>query len=192
MQPRLILFARYPVPGECKTRLIPAVGPEGAARIHRQIAGRIAALLCASDCPVTVATTGGDASDFAEWMGPEPDYVPQVDGDLSARLVAFIDEAPVIFFGADTPDLDAHHIGAAIKGLDRHDVVIGPAEDGGYYLIAMRIPLPQLLTDMPWSTEKVLPETLRRLDDLGIEPLMLETLSDCDRPGDLARWPELH
>lgn len=190
-QPRLVLFARYPVPGECKTRLIPAVGPEGAAAIHRQLAGRTADLLRSSDCPVTIATTGANKSAFASWLGPGLTFEPQVEGDLTERLLAFVDHAPVIFFGADTPDLSERHVRSAIEGLTKHKVVIGPAEDGGYYLIAMSEPLPELLTDMPWSTDQVLPETLVRLEQLGIEPLLLETLSDCDRPEDLDRWPGL-
>jgi len=189
--PDLVLFARFPVAGECKTRLIPALGPDGAAQLHRTLARRTAHLLRDASGPAIVAYTGGTAAEFEEWLGPGFEMVQQTEGDLTDRLCAFVERAPVIFFGADTPDLTAHHIEAAIEGLTTHEVIVGPAEDGGYYLIAMRRPLPQLLVDMPWSTDEVLPETLRRLDALGIEPLLLETLSDCDRPEDLARWPEL-
>jgi len=190
-QPSLVLFARYPVTGECKTRLIPAVGPAGAAAVHRRLASRIANLLLASGSHTIIAYTGGDKADFEAWLGNGFEFIRQVDGDLTDRLCAFVTRAPLIFFGADTPDLAPHHIEAAIEGLKTHEVVIGPAEDGGYYLIAMRRPLPELLTDIPWSTDAVLPETLRRLKALKIAPLLLETLSDCDRPEDLARWPEL-
>ncbi|MDY7098324.1 MAG: TIGR04282 family arsenosugar biosynthesis glycosyltransferase [Pseudomonadota bacterium] len=191
IRPRLILFARYPVPGECKTRLIPAVGPEGAAAIHRQLAQRTAELLRTSGCEVTVAITGADPDAFARWLGAGMDFVPQTDGDLTDRLLPFVDHAPVIFFGSDTPDLSASHIDEAVRALVNSEVVIGPAEDGGYYLIGMQRPLPELLTDMLWSTDQVLPETLRRLEQMGIAPHLLETLSDCDTPEDLARWPEL-
>ncbi|MEM7665259.1 MAG: TIGR04282 family arsenosugar biosynthesis glycosyltransferase [Pseudomonadota bacterium] len=190
-RPTLILFTRYPVAGECKTRLIPAVGPDMAASIQRHLTARTVELLRRSECPVIIAITGADKTAFATWLGNDLRYEAQVEGTLSDRLLAFLDTAPVIFFGADTPDLSGHHVQAAIDGLSTHEVVLGPAEDGGYYLIAMREPLPQLLTGMPWSTSEVLPETLRRLEDLGIEPLLLETLADCDRPEDLSRWPEL-
>lgn len=189
--PNLVLFARYPVAGQCKTRLIPAVGAAGAAAIHRKLAERTAELLRRTGCPVTIATTGGDTTAFETWLGSGFEFMPQVEGDLTARLLGFTERAPVIFFGADTPDLAERHIDAAVKGLRTHRVVIGPAEDGGYYLIAMREPLPQLFTNMPWSTDQVTPETLRRLGELGIEPLLLERLADCDRPEDLDRWPEL-
>ena len=189
--PRLVLFARYPAPGACKTRLIPALGPEGAAAIHRRLTERTLELLCASGAPVTVAFTGAGADAFAAWRGPDVARVEQADGDLTARLLACLDPAPVIFFGADTPDLAAHHVEAAMAALNDHEVVIGPAEDGGYYLIGMRQPMPELLTDMPWSTDQVLPETLARLAARVIAPVLLETLADCDRPEDLARWPGL-
>lgn len=189
--PRLVLFARYPAAGACKTRLIPALGPEGAARLHRHLTERTVAVLRTSELPVTVAYTGADAAAFAAWLGPDVLLAEQAEGDLTARLLAFLDRVPVIFFGADTPDLAPHHVEAAIAGLHCHDVVIGPAEDGGYYLIGMRKALPELLIDMPWSTERVLPETLVRLGRLGIAPHLLGVLADCDRPEDLARWPHL-
>ena len=190
-KPRLVLFARYPAAGACKTRLIPALGAQGAADLHRHLTERTVAILRASGCPVIVAYTGASPKEFESWLGSDVELVEQVAGDLTAKLLAFLDPAPVIFFGADTPDLNQHHIASAIAGLATHEVVIGPAEDGGYYLIAMRESLPQLFSDMPWSTDQVLPETLSRLDCLGIVPLLLETLSDCDRPEDLLRWPEL-
>ncbi len=190
-KPRLVLFARYPMPGVCKTRLIPALGPEGAANLHRHLTERTVRVLGATGLTVTVAFTGDEASRFADWLGPDVALVEQVDGGLTERLLACLDPAPVIFFGADTPDLASHHVKAAIAALELHDVVIGPAEDGGYYLIGMRRALPELLIDMPWSTDQVLPETLGRLERSGIVPVLLETLADCDRPEDLARWPGL-
>jgi hypothetical protein len=189
--PRLVLFARYPAPGACKTRLIPALGPEGAAQVHRQLTERTVEVLCTSNAPVTVAFTGAGADAFTAWLGPDVTLVEQAEGDLTARLLACLEPAPVIFFGADTPDLTVQHVTAAIGSLEDHEVVIGPAEDGGYYLIGMRRALPALLTDMPWSTDRVLPETLTRLEALGIATVLLETLADCDRPEDLARWPGL-
>jgi rSAM/selenodomain-associated transferase 1 len=189
--PRLVLFARYPVAGACKTRLIPALGAQGAADLHRHLTERTVSVMRASGCPVTVAFTGASRGDFEQWLGSDIALVEQVEGDLTAKLLACLDPAPVIFFGADTPDLEPGHVDLAIAALKKHKVVIGPAEDGGYYLIGMSNALPELLTDMPWSTDQVLRETCKRLDRLGIAPLLLETLSDCDRPEDLGRWPKL-
>lgn len=189
--PRIVLFARFPVPGSCKTRLLPALGPEGAARLHRQLAERTLGVLQQAGAQVTLAYTGAARSDFVDWLGDDINLVEQAEGDLTARLLALVEPAPVIFFGSDTPDLTPDHVRDAIAALQENDVVIGPAEDGGYYLIGMRRPLPQLLVDMPWSTDQVLPQTLARLSALGVTPVMLSSLSDCDRPEDLARWPDL-
>ncbi len=189
--PRLVLFARYPTPGSCKTRLIPALGADGAADLHRRLTERTVRVIRQSGCPVTIACTGAEREHFAAWLGPGLTLVEQAPGDLTARLLGCLEPAPVIFFGADTPDLAPRHVLDAITALRTRDTVIGPAEDGGYYLIGMRKALPELLTDMPWSTAQVLPETLARLARLGIDPVLLETLSDCDRPEDLQRWPGL-
>jgi uncharacterized protein len=189
--PRLVLFARYPAAGAAKTRLIPALGPQGAADVHRKLTERTLAVLKATGFPVELHYTGAEAAAFRNWLGDQFALVRQAEGDLSDRLLAALHPAPVIFFGADTPDLAAQHLAHAIAALESNAVVLGPADDGGYYLIGMQQPMPHLLTDMPWSTEEVLPETLRRLAAQGVEPVLLETLHDCDRPEDLLRWPWL-
>lgn len=100
-------------------------------------------------------------------------------------------QAPHIFFGADTPELTTHIVHHANAALASHDVVIGPAEDGGYYLIGMATARPELMTDMAWSTPAVFAETIRRCEALGLSVAVLPMLSDCDTPSDLARWPDL-
>ena len=189
---RLVLFSKFPTPGEAKTRLIPALGEAGAAAIHRALALRTVEVLrnaCAGT--VEIAYTGADEADFRDWLGSALTFVPQVASDLTGRLIERLHPAPVIFFGADTPDLTASIVTDAANALAQHDAVIGPASDGGYYLIGLARPQPELFTDMPWSTDAVLPETMRRLAKLGIEPFLLPVLHDCDRPEDLARWPWL-
>lgn len=191
MTPRLVLFARYPAAGAAKTRLIPALGPEGAAGVHRRLAKRTLGVLMDSGFPVELHYTGAEAVDFREWLGEGFALVKQADGDLTDRLMAALHPAPVIFFGSDTPGLSAHHVAGAVTALESHPVILGPADDGGYYLIGMKQPMPELLEDMPWSSDQVMPETLLRLAKKGVEPALLETLHDCDRPEDLARWPWL-
>ena len=189
MTPRLVLFARYPTAGAAKTRLIPALGPEGAAEVHRQLAQRTLGVLLDSGFPVELHYTGAEEAAFRAWLGEGFTLVKQAEGDLTDRLVAALHPAPVIFFGADTPDLSIHHVAQAVAALKTHPVVVGPADDGGYYLIGMKQPMPGLLDHMPWSTDRVMPETLRRLAETGVSPALLDTLHDCDRPEDLARWP---
>ena len=103
MNVRLVLFVRFPDPGQCKTRLIPALGPQGAADIHRILVQRTHTTLRASGHALTIAYTGASAAQFAHWLGPDADLVEQEEGDLSARLLPFAQQAPVIFFGADSP-----------------------------------------------------------------------------------------
>ncbi|MEO1047846.1 MAG: TIGR04282 family arsenosugar biosynthesis glycosyltransferase [Pseudomonadota bacterium] len=190
-KPQLVLFTRFPQAGSCKTRLIPAIGEHGAARLHRQLTERTLSVLGSVGLDVTVAITGAETADFAAWLGEDFRLVQQEEGDLSARLRPFVEAAPVILFGADTPDLQRRHVKQAIMGLATNKVVIGPAEDGGYYLLALREPLVELIEDVPWSTAQVLQTTLERLERQGVRPLLLETLADCDTPEDLNRWPQL-
>jgi uncharacterized protein len=159
--------------------------------VHRQLAKRTLDVLISAGFPVELHYTGAAGADFREWLGDGFTLVEQAEGDLTDRLLAALHPAPVIFFGADTPDLAAHHVTGAVAALETHPVVLGPAHDGGYYLIGMHEPMPELLTDMPWSTDQVMPETLRRLAEARIEPAILATLHDCDRPEDLPRWPWL-
>ncbi|WP_373488576.1 TIGR04282 family arsenosugar biosynthesis glycosyltransferase [Blastomonas sp.] len=187
----LLLFAKYPLPGYAKTRLIPVLGEAGAAALHRTLAERTIATLKESGAPVEVRYAGADEATMRAWLGPEIALVAQVEGDLTARLIDAARPGPHIFFGADTPDLAVAHVHAAIAALASHDVVIGPAEDGGYYLIGMATARPELLTNMPWSTDQVFRETMQRCADLGLSVALLEALADCDRPEDLARWPNL-
>jgi uncharacterized protein len=189
--PRLCLFARYPTPGEAKTRLIPALGPAGAAAVHRTLTERTVALLMGQGCPVEVHVTGAETGRFGEWLGTEAGFVPQANGDLTARLTAALNPAPVLFFGADTPDLSREIVAEAIAALSTHDIVIGPAEDGGYYLLGMAAPHPDLLSGIDWSTERVFAQTMAKCAAVGLSVVVLEMLADCDRPEDLARWPWL-
>lgn len=190
VEPRLVLFARYPTPGRAKTRLIPALGAEGAARLHRRLTERTLATLRATGLPVEVRTTGAPASAFRYWLG-DISCTAQGRGHLGARMRRAAAEAPAILVGADVPDLEARHLIAAAEALTRSPVVIGPAVDGGYYLIGVREPMPWLFAPMAWGTDVVRAETLARLAKRGIEPAMLEPLSDLDTPEDLIQWPSL-
>ncbi len=192
--PRLAVFTRFPEPERAKTRLIPGIGAAAAAAVHRRLTERTVAILRAGagDCAVEIHYTGADAMAFRRWLGDDGlAYVPQPPGDLTVRLLAALDPAPVIFFGADTPDLSPAIVHGAVAALATHEVVLGPAEDGGYYLIGVAARHRFLFTDMAWSTATVLAETLNRLAARGMAPAMLPMLADCDRPEDLARWPWL-
>ena len=188
IQPVVTLFAKYPRAGEVNTRLIPALGPDGAAALHRRLTERMLETARASGLPVEVRYAGASHEDFAAWLG-DVALVEQGEGDLGARLARV--EAPAILLGADVPDLRAGHLRAAAEALAEVPVAIGPAQDGGYYLLGFREPVAFLFEEMVWGTGFVLAETRRRLEERGVAYRLLETLSDCDRPEDLSRWPEL-
>lgn len=187
--PTVALFARYPRAGEAKTRLIPALGVDGAAALHRRLVERTLGVIRASGLPFAVWTTGADEGEFRDWLGDAMALTAQGEGDLGARLAQV--PAPAILLGADVPDLSPAHLRDAAGALQEVPVVIGPAQDGGYYLLGFTQPVPFLWPDMAWGTDRVLRETEARLRRAGVAYRLLEPLSDCDRPEDLARWPEL-
>lgn len=187
--PTIALIARYPVPGMAKTRLIPALGKAGAARLHRHLVERTLDTIRESGLSFAVHVTGAPLQDFADWLGADVDLVPQATGGLGERLARV--PAPAILLGADIPGLSAEHLRSAARAVQQGDVVIGPAADGGYYLLGYGEPVPFVLCDMPWGTDAVYALTCARLRARSIEPVVLEELADCDRPEDLALWPEL-
>ncbi len=188
---RLVLFTRFPEPGKAKTRLVPALGAEGAAALHRRLTERNVAAARGAGLPIEVRYTGAEREAFADWLGKGLTLVDQGDGDLGERLRRAAPPYPVLFIGSDLPDLTADHLVKAAQLLRTNDVVIGPAEDGGYWALGLTSPADTLFDSMPWGTERVLGETLDRLQERGITPAILPTLADCDRPEDLARWPDL-
>lgn len=186
--PRIVIFARLPVPGGCKTRLIPEFGPEGAATIYRKLLLHTVEQAEASGLPVELRITGGSAEEFRELVGDGPTLVPQGDGDLGAKLARV--EPPALVVGSDCPAVIPNLFVAAATALAERDVVIGPASDGGYYLIGFNRDVYFLFDDMEWSTDGVFAETMARLAKAQIAPAVLPELADVDEPADLADWPE--
>lgn len=185
---RLSVFARLPVPGKVKTRLIPALGEEGAARLYARLLAHTVAAARESGLDFELRVTGGDPAAFHELYGDDLSVTLQGEGDLGARMAAV--EPPCLIIGTDCPAMSAPLLKAATGALEERRVVIGPASDGGYYLIGLRQPMAFLFEDMPWSTPRVLDETLARLVAQGIGPAVLPELADIDTPEDLAGWPE--
>ena len=133
--------------------------------------------------------TGGAPALFNQIYGSDVSVTEQGEGDLGERMMAV--NAPCLIIGSDCPSISAPLLNAAADALADRDVVIGPATDGGYYLIGMKRPMPFLFEDVAWSTPKVLPTALARLAERRIGPAILPELGDIDTAEDLARWPEL-
>ena len=198
---RLIIFTRYPEPGKAKTRLIPALGAEGAAAIHQQMADhtlrQVQALQFQHPVCVEVRFAGGNRDLMQRWLGTDLMYTVQGEGDLGDRMArsfqsAFnsgVDRALII--GTDCPDLNASLLEQAFCELEHHDLVLGPASDGGYYLIGMRYLIPQLFIDIAWSTATVLERTLAIAEQLNLAVALLPVLSDVDYPADLEIWERI-
>lgn len=189
-QPRVVVFTRYPTPGQAKTRLIPALGAERAAALHRRLTERTLAAVRASGLAHELRVTGAAPAAFVDWLGFMP-VVDQGPGDLGARLARAGPPYPTLFIGADAPDLTADLLRAAAAALDTDEAVIGPAEDGGYWLLGLAREAAAVFRDIAWGTDVVCAQTLARLAEAGIDPARLPVLADCDRPEDFARWPDL-
>jgi len=151
---RLILFTRYPEPGRTKTRLIPALGPEAAADLHRRMTEhtlrRIGSFLATHPVSFQVRYEGGKEELMRQWLGDEIRMVEQGEGDLGRRMdFAFFESFQegmrrVVVIGTDCPGIRPFHLMRAFRSLEEKDGVIGPAKDGGYYLIGLRQPAPEL------------------------------------------------
>ena len=193
----VIVFAKAPVAGYAKTRLAPALGAEGAARLAERLIGHALAEACAAGLGAVELCCAPDAhhpSLAALAARHAVERSAQGDGDLGARMaraltrrLATSDRALLV--GSDIPDLDAAYLRNAARALDRCDAVFGPALDGGYTLVGLRAPQPALFEGIAWGGASVMGETLARAAALGLAHRALEPLADIDTPDDLARLP---
>ena len=195
MANHLLIFARHPELGHVKTRLALAVGPEEALRVYRELLARTRAAADGVAATKTLWLAGDPPAAgpaFADWAG----YVrrPQPAGTLGERMhLAFAaafdaGATAAVIIGTDCPDLTTAHLTAAFAQLATHDVVVGPALDGGYYLLGTRSLVAEFFANKPWSTDAVLASTLADADRLGLRVAHLPALSDVDTGADLAAW----
>jgi len=191
------VFAKFPEPGRAKTRLIPALGPQGAAALHAKMVNhtldRVGELRRLRDPEVRVWVAGAQVEAFASRFETEFTCEPQIDGDLGhkmlgafSRMLRRADAAVIV--GTDCPDISSGLLNTAFDALRQVDVVLGPADDGGYYLIGLTRPVPSLFEDMEWSTASVLEQTIQRAEALGLSARLLPKLSDVDHPEDIVQW----
>ncbi|MEX0268047.1 TIGR04282 family arsenosugar biosynthesis glycosyltransferase [Leptolyngbyaceae cyanobacterium UHCC 1019] len=199
---RLIIFTRYPEAGKAKTRLIPALGAEGAAMLHRQMTDhtfvQVQRLQFQHPICVEVRFAGGDRDLMQRWLGTDLMYTVQGEGDLGDRMGRSLQSAlnagvdRVLIIGTDCPDLTASLLEQAFCELEQHDLVLGPASDGGYYLIGIRRWIPRLFRGIAWSTASVLERTLAIAAELSLSVALLPVLSDVDYPADLEIWERMN
>jgi uncharacterized protein len=197
----LIIFTRYPTPGTVKTRLIPAVGADGAANLHRQMTENTLrqARELAAQLPISIAIhfDGDRPQQMVDWLGADLVYQSQGAGDLGVRMARSITTAHqagaerVVLIGTDCPELTADILKQAFELLQNRDLVLGAALDGGYYLIGMRQPQPALFVDIDWSTDRVCQQTIDIANRWNLSIGYLPKLADIDHPEDLPRLTRL-
>ncbi len=191
---RILIFARSPAPGAVKTRLIPALGAEGAARLHAACVRHLLSRLQGVG-GLTLCVTPDIAHPLWHELRDLHDcgLSAQVDGDLGRRMhqaarAALAVAGRVILVGTDVPLLDRDYVLRAARALDAGaDVVMGPAEDGGYVLLGLKRDHPSLFEGMPWGGGQVADRTREACARDGLALTELETLWDLDRPEDLTR-----
>jgi rSAM/selenodomain-associated transferase 1 len=191
----LLIFARHPELGRVKTRLAAGIGAAAALAVYQELLEH------------TYTATAGVAAHKTVWLAEaptQPNALPeqwsryeqklQVPGDLGQKMQAafshaFLHEASAaVIIGTDCPGLTEALLTEAYVALATHDVVIGPAEDGGYYLLGMNELYGELFSSKSWSTDSVLAHTLADAARLGLRVAQLPTLRDVDDAADLAAW----
>ena len=193
-QTALLIFAKAPVPGQVKTRLIPALGATRATEIHNELLRQTLATARRSSIQALTLCCAPDARhptllEYAERFSLRLE--DQVDGDLGERMrfaleQALQDHRQALLIGSDCVELTEFDLDLARRKLaEGYEVVLGPAHDHGYYLIGMTVPRRQLFTGIEWGTDRVLAETRKRITQLNLKRFELPARRDIDRPEDL-------
>ena len=188
----LIIFVKNPVLGKVKTRLAATVGDERALEVYHKLLAITRKVAIGVDCKRQLYYS--DVVDTDDHWGSEHFAKHTQRGiDLGERMLhAFIASfaegaTKAIIIGSDCPEITPRIIDEAFEALDRFDVVVGPAEDGGYYLLGMKRAIAELFINRQWSTSTVLHEMLTDVGRLGLSVGILTTLSDLDNADDLIR-----
>ncbi len=196
---RIVIFAKAPAPGLAKTRLIPALGTAGSARLARQLINHtVAQALDAAIGPVEICVTPDEPHDSWEdlTLPSALHWSVQGDGDLGQRMARAAQRVieqgeSILLIGTDCPQLTAEVLRLAAAVLTQYDTCLVPVSDGGYGLLGLNHYIPTLFSDIPWSTASVAALTQQRILEAGLSLKPLPTLHDIDEPQDL-QWLPLH
>ena len=197
MKKHLIIYAKRPLPGYAKTRVGSAIGMEASAGVYARmlysflfdISRNLGSL-----CHIELSVASPEDVAFFQLAFPELKVRSQIKGDLGERMAnsfqqAFDDGAEcAVLTGSDIPGLNSSIIAQAFTLLVKHQVVIGPATDGGYYLIGMQTPGAHLFNGIAWSTNTVLAQTVDFIKKQGMTLDYLPTLSDMDNETEFVAW----
>jgi rSAM/selenodomain-associated transferase 1 len=183
---KLIIFVKAPRPGQVKTRLAKAIGPAAACEAYKQLLEKVLDQLSQLRTVDLRFAPDDAAHEIAHWLRPTWNALPQGAGDLGDRLRRAFDDAfacgceRVVVIGSDCPAVTEADIHLAWDALRDNDAVLGPASDGGYWLIGLKAPIEGVFENIAWSTSSVFEQTARRLQRAGRSCHLLRTLTDVD------------
>lgn len=186
----LIVFTKHPLPGQSKTRLAADIGWDAAFRVNEALLDHAVEVARNTDAVVRVYY-GNEIPASDRWSEAGFERYPQSGPDLGARMAHAFEEtfrqgfSKVLIIGTDCYDLHNGILEAAFAALDHAPVVIGPALDGGYYLLGLRQPAPELFSGIDWSTDRVYTQTLSAIQGLGLTWRQVPALRDVDHATDL-------
>jgi rSAM/selenodomain-associated transferase 1 len=190
----IVIMAKAPTPNEVKTRLIPHLKPDIAALLyHNFLLDKIEQVKSVQKTKFFIAYMPADSEKYFKKIAPDFDLILQIGNDLGDRLSYVSNKLfdkgfkKVVILDSDTPNLPTEFIRKAIAGLKTSDIVIGPCEDGGYYLIGLKTPTPDVFKNIPWSTSKVTNITIKRAEAIGLKSSFLKNWYDIDTIDDLRR-----
>jgi uncharacterized protein len=196
----VILFTRYPQIGKCKSRLIPALGAKGALKVHKQLVSHILKVLntfldSTGNTGLHIFYSGGTLKENRQWLGDTYILKKQQGNNLGERMANALlhgldNKHNSVLIGSDCPGIQPHIIQDSLEALRQNDLVLGPAHDGGYYLIGVARNIPketcrQLFEKIPWGTDQVFAQTLRHAETLALNTHILNKLHDIDTAEDL-------
>ncbi len=190
----LLIFLKYPEPGKVKTRLSRDIGKDKAAEIYSWMAETVVHNLAKSNLHKTIIFFDPPERkiDVEYWLNHSHRLLPQEGKSLGERMRNAFREvfshgaAKAIIIGTDCVEISDEIISQAFDALDLVDVVLGPAEDGGYYLLGLKKQIPEIFDDIDWSTELVFNQTLRKIEEQGLKFLLLKKLRDIDTVNELS------
>lgn len=189
-EPLIIVFLKAPRPGAVKTRLAQSIGPEAACQAYIEMCRSVLETLRDFN-RVQIRFTPDDAhQEIQQLLQPGWNSAPQGNGNLGDRMERAFQETvgPAILIGTDCPAIEAPDLDESRSALDSHPIVIGPARDGGYWLIGMREYNANLFRGINWSTQTVFEETMARAEQANLSVYSLRELSDIDTEADWKEW----
>jgi rSAM/selenodomain-associated transferase 1 len=194
MDDALIVVAKRPAPGQTKTRLTPPLTPEAASALYESfLCDTLDLMRCVRGVRRIIAYLPHDASDYFQCLAPDFELMPQCGADLGARLDHALTHClsngcrRAVIMDSDSPTLPAEYLAQAFAEMEAADGVLGPCEDGGYYLIGLRQPAPRLLREVPMSTPTVARDTLALAAAEGLYLAQLPAWYDVDTAAELER-----